>query len=115
MQISEFIKDPASLKLLILAGTKIKSNEIATVNKCTSLIKLDLSSNNLFDLPLQFTNFHLMKILYLHDNQLTECHVANTNLEYMSLFDNPIANYRAGIIQSNRKLVAIDCNVITPH
>ena len=26
LQISEFIKDPASLKLLILAGTKIRPN-----------------------------------------------------------------------------------------
>ena len=26
LQISEFIKDPASLKLLILAGTSVRSN-----------------------------------------------------------------------------------------
>ena len=80
LQISEFIKDPSSLKLLILAGTKIRPNEISTVNKCVSLIKMDLSSNQLLDLPLKFTNFMMMKILYLHDNQLTECHVGNTNL-----------------------------------
>ena len=80
LQISEFIKDPTSLKLLILAGTKIRPNEIATVNKCTSLIKLDLSSNNLLELPLRFNQFPLLRILYLHDNQLTHCDIARTNL-----------------------------------
>ncbi len=80
LQISEFIKDPASLKLLILAGTKIKPSEIATVNKCTSLIKLDLSCNQLISLPLRFANFPALRILYLHDNQLTECQVSNTQL-----------------------------------
>lgn len=80
LEISEFIKDPASLKLLILAGTNIRSNEIVTVNKCVSLIKLDLSSNQLKEIPLHFSNFHQMRILYLHDNQLSTCTIANTNL-----------------------------------
>ena len=56
-----------------------------------------------------------MRILYLHDNQLVECNIAKTNLEYISLFENPIANYRTNLIVNNPKLIAIDCNIITPQ
>lgn len=98
LQISEFIKDPASLKLLILAGTNIRSNELITVNKCVSLIKLDLSSNQLADIPLKFINFPQMRILYLHDNQINSISISRTNLEYLSLFDNPINGYRTSLI-----------------
>ena len=72
IQISSFIKDPASLKLLILAGTNIKSHELSTISKCTGLIKLDLSSNFLGEISLRFSIFPNLKVLYLHDNQLTQ-------------------------------------------
>jgi Leucine-rich repeat (LRR) protein len=101
LQISEFIKDPASLKLLILAGTNIRPNELITVNKCVSLIKLDLSSNQLTEIPLRFANFAHLKIVYLHDNQIATVSITKTNLEYISLFDNPIKDYRSSLIESN--------------
>lgn len=63
-----------------MAGTNIRSNELITVNKCISLIKLDLSSNQLIEIPLKFNNFNQMKILYLHDNQITSISIIKTNL-----------------------------------
>ena len=100
MHISSFIKDPASLKLLILAGTNIKQTELPTITKCTGLIKLDLSSNFLAEVPLKFSIFTHMKILYLHDNQLTSIDIKNTQLEYVSLFKNPMSSrdYRKALI-----------------
>ena len=113
LQISEFIKEPASLKLLILAGTNIRPSELHTVNKCSSLIKLDLSGNQLSDLPLSFGNFPHLRILYLHDNQLASMSLAHTHLEYVSLFDNPITRYRHTLIQNNPKLIAVDFHIIS--
>lgn len=54
-----------------------------------------------------------MKILYLHDNQITALTVAKTNLEYISLFDNPIRDYRSALVEANEKLMAIDHHVVT--
>jgi hypothetical protein len=96
-----------------LAGTNIRAHELATVNKCVSLIKLDLSSNQLTEVPLKFAAFPQLKILYLHDNQLTAISITRTNLEYVSLFDNPVREYRGGLIEGNEKLMAIDHHVIS--
>ena len=54
-----------------------------------------------------------MKILYLHDNQITALTIAKTNLEYISLFDNPIRDYRSALVETNEKLMAIDHHVVT--
>ena len=56
-----------------------------------------------------------MKILYLHDNQLTHVDIKNTQLEYISLFKNPMSSdtYRRSLIQNNGGLLGIDYNVIT--
>ena len=78
-----------------------------------SLIKLDLSSNQLTDVPLRFAAFPQLKILYLHENQLTSAAITKTNLEYVSLFDNPVKEYRGGLIDGNDKLMAIDHHVIS--
>jgi hypothetical protein len=56
-----------------------------------------------------------MRILYLHDNQLIECPLARTNLEYLTLFDNPLADYRRALLPNNPRLLALDCHVVTPH
>lgn len=69
-----------SLKLLILAGTSIRVPELHTISKCTGLIKLDLSNNYLPEIPLKFNVFHVMKILYLHDNQLSSVDIKKTNI-----------------------------------
>jgi hypothetical protein len=82
------------------------------VNKCVSLIKLDLSSNQLAEVPLRFGAFPQLKILYLHDNQITAVTIARTSLEYLSLFDNPLRDYRAALVDANDKLMAIDHHVI---
>lgn len=117
LKISEFIKDPVSLKLLILAGTNIQVLELPTISKCTGLIKLDLSANYLPELPLRFHIFPNMKILYLHDNQLTSVDIRKTNLEYISLFSNPIlsSEYRSTLIDQNSKLLAVDHHVVTKY
>ena len=94
LQIGEFIKDPSTLKLLILAGTNIKSTELSTVAKCLNLIKLDLSSNMLSDIPISFANFVQLKILYLHDNNIFSLTVSNPTVEYITLFKNPFKAYR---------------------
>jgi Leucine-rich repeat (LRR) protein len=77
------------------------------------LIKLDLSSNSLSEIPLKFSSFSLLKILYLHDNQITNIAITKTKLEYISLFDNVIKNYRHNLIDNNDKLMGIDFNIVT--
>jgi Leucine-rich repeat (LRR) protein len=114
LQISEFIKDPTTLKLLILAGTNIKSSELSTVAKCTNLIKLDLSSNMLSDIPITFSHFVQLKILYLHDNNIFSLSVANPTVEYITLFNNPFKGYRKDLLKTNKNLLALDYNIVTP-
>ena len=68
LHISNFIKEPENLKLLILAGTDVQKSEFLTIRKCVNLIKLDLSNNGLKHLPVNLEEFAFLKLLYLHDN-----------------------------------------------
>jgi Leucine-rich repeat (LRR) protein len=68
LQISNFIKEPENLKLLILAGTQLQETEFRTIRLCINLIKLDLSSNNLRTIPPCLTELTALKILFLHNN-----------------------------------------------
>ena len=115
VQISSFIKEPTSLKLLILAGTNIKPVELSTIAKCTGLIKLDLSGNMLSELPIKFNVFPHLKVLYLHDNQLTHIEIKKTPIEYISLFNNLFKenSYRRKLIENNPNLKGIDLNIVT--
>lgn len=54
-----------------------------------------------------------MKILYLHDNQLNNVDIKNAQLEYVSLFKNPITGYRRALIENNSSLLGIDYNIVT--
>lgn len=62
---------------------------------------------------MKFAAFTQMKILYLHDNQLTQVDIRHTGLEYVSLFKNPLGGYRRGLIENNPGLLGIDYNIVT--
>jgi hypothetical protein len=66
----------------------------------------------LAEIPLKFATFVQLKVLYLHDNQILNIDINKTQVEYVSLFDNPIKDYRAALIESNDKLIGIDHNIV---
>ena len=69
----------------------------------------------LSELPLKISVFPHLKILYLHDNQLSSVEIKKTTLEYISLFNNMFKenSYRKQLIAQNHELKGIDFNVIT--
>jgi Leucine-rich repeat (LRR) protein len=103
------------LKLLILAGTQLQETEFKTIRLCSNLINLDLSSNNLKGIPPCLAELKALKILFLHSNLLdsTESlNIKNCQAEYVTLFSNPIRNYRKYLISSLPRLKGIDLNMI---
>lgn len=81
--------------------------------KCTNLIKLDLSSNMLSDIPMSFSHFVQLKILYLHDNNIFSVTVSNPTVEYITLFNNPFKDYRKEVVKANKNLLALDYHIVT--
>ena len=53
----------SNLKILFLSGNRIIYRDLLNLNKLTSLIKLDLSANDIQDLPKQETFFSSMENL----------------------------------------------------
>jgi hypothetical protein len=67
INLENLVDHPQSLKLLIL-HTPYRL-EISTLWKCTNLIKLDLSKNNLERFPF-IGNLSNLKFMFLHENRL---------------------------------------------
>lgn len=94
---TELINDPLRLKLLILSGTELRESQFPSITACRNLLKLDISSNGLESIPakMDFSRFVNLKLLYLHNNRLSEfgglvpvfkCRT----ITYLTIFRNPI-------------------------
>ncbi|CAD8202293.1 unnamed protein product [Paramecium pentaurelia] len=114
-----YIQVPADVKVLLLTGTSLNKNQLDQVYKCTNLLKLDLSNCNLTLIPnlKKLTN---LRILYLHQNQITSLSVEPilgcNHLNYLTLFLNPVSaqcSLRRQVISYMKSLWAFDFNVIT--
>lgn len=68
------IISPEKLKILVLSGNDLVNDELEFIQKCVSLIKLDLSNNNITNISQKIRMNHLqkLKILYLHNNQISK-------------------------------------------
>jgi hypothetical protein len=88
-----------------------------------NLFKLDLSNNNLKELPNRQTLSHLvsLRLLYLHENQISTWEemsklTALPSILHITLFDNACTNihgYRLYMVNSIPTLIALDMHVIT--
>lgn len=67
----------------------------------------------LSDISISFSHFIQLKILYLHDNNIFSINISNSTVEYITLFNNPIKDYRREVIQQNEKLLALDYHIVT--
>ncbi|CAD8196593.1 unnamed protein product [Paramecium pentaurelia] len=114
-----YIQVPADVKVLLLTGTSLNKNQLDQVQKCTNLLKLDLSNCNLTFIPnlKKLTN---LRILYLHQNQISQLSVEPitgcNSLNYLTLFLNPVSaqcSLRRQVISYMKSLWALDFNAIT--
>lgn len=51
VRIKEQIKSPEKLKLLVLSGSQLASNDFSFIHRCRNLLMLDLSDNELSKIP----------------------------------------------------------------
>ena len=121
-----YISKCVNLQILFLSGNRISTVDIKKhMCKLKSVRKLDLSLNNLVDLPHEpsyFEKMESLEFLVLNDNNISSAENlvglrGAPNLHYLSLTDNPIQeNYLscryeiAGLLPG---LLALDQNVVT--
>lgn len=55
INLQEQIKAPEKLKLLVLSGSRLATNDFLFILKCRNIIKLDLSDNELQSIPEEFS------------------------------------------------------------
>ncbi|CAD8197130.1 unnamed protein product [Paramecium octaurelia] len=114
-----YIQVPADVKVLLLTGTLLNKNQLDQIQKCTNLLKLDLSNCNLTLIP-NIKRLTYLRILYLHQNQITQLSVEPiqgcNNLNYLTLFLNPVSaqcSLRRQVISQIKSLWAFDFNAVT--
>ncbi|XP_015274495.1 PREDICTED: leucine-rich repeat and IQ domain-containing protein 3 [Gekko japonicus] len=110
-----------SLKICILSGNFISN--IDALESCTHLIKLDLHSNQMEDLPgpVFWGNMKNLSLLYLHDNTISNLENVHSlsfcpNLIALTLFNTPLSlkiAYRHIVVNSIISLKSLDYYVIS--
>nr|XP_056700735.1 leucine-rich repeat and IQ domain-containing protein 3 [Euleptes europaea] len=110
-----------SLKICILSGNFLSN--IDALESCTCLIKLDLHSNQMQDLPgpVFWRNMKNLSLLYLHDNTISNLENVHSlsfcpNLIALTLFNTPLSlkiAYRHIVVNSIISLKALDYYVIS--
>ena len=65
---------PEKLKILVLSGNNLVNDELEFLQKCVSLIKLDLSNNHITMISNKIKMNHLkkLKMLNLQNNKITK-------------------------------------------
>ncbi|XP_054836349.1 leucine-rich repeat and IQ domain-containing protein 3 [Eublepharis macularius] len=110
-----------SLKICILSGNFLSN--IDALESCTCLIKLDLHSNQMENLPgpVFWRNMKNLSLLYLHDNSVSNLENVHSlsfcpNLIALTLFNTPLSlkiAYRHIVVNSIISLKALDYYVIS--
>ncbi|CAD5121284.1 DgyrCDS9815 [Dimorphilus gyrociliatus] len=110
-----------NLRICSLANNYIE--DIKGLQSCTKLIKLDVSSNLIKNIPgFHFwENFTDLRILHLHDNPIGSIeHIkslgALDSITILTLYDTPLSlkrNYRHHVVNSLWSLKALDHHVIS--
>lgn len=88
---------PEKLKILVLSGNELVNEELEFVQKCVSLVKLDLSNNHITSISSKIKMGHLKKLrmLYLHNNRINKLDgiegvFSIPELNFLTIRDNPI-------------------------
>lgn len=88
---------PEKLKILVLSGNDIITDELEFIHKCTNLIKLDLSNNHISKISSKVGIDKLTKlqIMYLHNNKIENAGGLEgvfmlQKLVHLTIRDNPI-------------------------
>lgn len=111
-----------NLKRLWLQANKFK--RLPFLLNCHSISEIYLQNNLLKSVDQLFRHLKNLKLLFLHENELSDLNeVANElsylkNLQNLNLFNNPMAlenNYRKLLINRNKDLQVLDRNTITPN
>ena len=112
-----------NLSIAYLQGNRLSTQEFPLLATFQNLFKLDLSNNNLKELPNKqtFSHMYSLRILYLHENQITTWEemsklTALPSILHITLFDNAcssIEGYRLYMVNSIPTLIALDLHVIT--
>ncbi|XP_078264231.1 leucine-rich repeat and IQ domain-containing protein 3-like isoform X2 [Rhinoraja longicauda] len=115
-----YLTNCRALRICILPGNYI--SKIDALSNCPNLIKLDLHSNHITELPDEFfwRDMKCLEVLYLHDNIIGEmCSVEALSgcprLSVLTLFDSPISvlpTYRHFVANKIWSLKALDNFVI---
>ncbi|XP_060088005.1 leucine-rich repeat and IQ domain-containing protein 3 [Heteronotia binoei] len=110
-----------SLKICILSGNFLSN--IDALESCTHLIKLDLHSNQMEDLPgpVFWGNMKNLHLLYLHDNMISNFENVHSlsfcpNLIALTLFNTPVSlkiAYRHIVVNNIISLKSLDYYVIS--
>lgn len=105
-----------------LSNKQLYTLDNTTIFQCKQLRKLDLSNNNLTEIPppdswKQLSN---LQILYLHDNQIQSLRCVESleklqNLIYLTLYNNPVTfheQYRPYVVNQITSLKALDHHIV---
>ncbi|XP_051869110.1 uncharacterized protein LOC127568899 [Pristis pectinata] len=115
-----YLTNCRALTICILPRNYI--TKIDALSNCPNLIKLDLHSNHITELPDEYfwSDMKYLQVLYLHDNIIgdvdnTEALSACPQLTVLTLFDTPVSlmpKYRHFIVNNIWSLKALDNFVI---
>ena len=93
------------------------------MNRFKHLAKIDLSNNAIASLPKKniFQSMRNLKILYLHENQISEWDDMENltglpNIRHLTLFNNPcsqLSGYRHYMVNSIPTMQAFDLHIVT--
>ena len=97
MFLNKKIVAPEKLKILVLSGNDLVNDELEFLQKCTSLLKLDISNNHITSISakIKMSSLRKLEILYLHNNRISKLDglegvFAIPKLTHLTIRGNPI-------------------------
>lgn len=112
-----------NLTIAYLQGNLINEADLIHLQNFSNLKKLDLSENNIQNLPSAkvFAGLTELRFLYLHNNNISEWSdiqslISLPSIMHLTLFGNPVVSipgYRHFLVNSIQSLLALDSYIIT--
>jgi len=131
--LKEWVPPPAG-RLLVTQGLKLSNNELSSLPGVTHIILrevlerswllrwIDLSFNNLQDIPEAISSYSRLNTLYLHANRITHASqvkiLTTPDLHSLTLHGNPCENgrhYKKVVLAHCAALRRLDFSTVTKH
>jgi len=131
--LKEWVPPPAG-RLLVTQGLKLSNNELSSLPGVTHIILrevlerswllrwIDLSFNNLQDIPEAISSYSRLNTLYLHANRISHASqvkiLTNPDLHSLTLHGNPCENgrhYKKVVLAHCAALRRLDFSTVTKH